>query len=105
MAKFGEETLDRWVGRPFDYALFQLERAAKERNKELESFTGYIELCSVLTKLDFDEPVPFSTKEWCYRKMIKLIEWVFIGDCISAPSWLQRTIAHFDKMCQEEHNG
>lgn len=86
------------VGKPFDYALFRLEREADKRGKRLENFSKYIHLCTVLTKLDFDEPVPFKVKEQCYHDMLALVEWVFIGDCISASVWLHNVIAEYNDM-------
>ena len=86
------------LGRPIDCMLWKLEKAADARNKKLENFSGYLQLCHILTESDDGEPLDWRTKEWCHKKLRSLIDWVMIGDAISTDEWIRITILEFNDM-------
>ena len=86
-------------GKPIDFILFQLERKADSLGKQLENHSKYIHLCSMLTKLDFDEPVPFKAKEECWQDLYAIVSWVLLGECISPSEWIALQQVKYNDMC------
>lgn len=89
-------------GKPIDFVLFMLEQKANKLGKELENHAEYIHLCSLLTKLDFDEPISFKDKEWMYKALMSIIKWVLLGECISDHTWYMQTLEQYYDMRNAE---
>jgi len=80
-----------------DYTLKQIERAGDRRHKNIEDIPEYIDLCTWLTDLEFDDGFAqewMSAKE-CFDICVRCTQYVFNCSESLAALWVKRIIERY----------